>query len=62
MGQSASLHRESAEEVWNGSCKASCYSRWHQHKFVKATESDESVEQQQYQSVVGRLLYLAMGT
>ena len=29
---------------------------------LKATESDESVEQQQYQSVVGTLLYLAMGT
>ena len=31
-------------------------------RLVKVTESDESVEQQQYKSVVGSLLYLAMGT
>ena len=31
-------------------------------RLVKATESDESVEQQQYQSVVAGLLYLAMRT
>ena len=32
MGQSASIHRESAEDVRNGSCEASCYSHQHQHK------------------------------
>jgi len=55
MGRLASIHRESTEEVRMEAAKPVASTR-----LVQATESDQSVKQQQYQSVVGRVLYLAM--
>lgn len=55
MGRLASIHRESAEEVQMEAAKPVASTR-----LAQVTESDQSVKQQQYQSVVGRVLYLAM--